>query len=171
MDPIDPAEEEFLTGFAFNMRDINSSVTDGGDKSGLGQKATRQIVRKIAENGGKVTPSRHIPAENLEIPDIDTSKYTPIALTPDVLAQMEKEAAELVESIVGDVNGEPHIRPQPQVNTQPQGNVQQEMKVVDPDQMEFDFTKYVKAEDVFNVLTDLVEIVKLLRQEVKDLKK
>lgn len=165
-DQLDSTEAGFFSEIAGNLYNMDKHA-DGGEKSGLKSKHTQELIKKLGSSGGQPPrrPSPSIP----EIPEIPSgSGLEPIPITEDMMNE-------------ADVGHMPDIR---NPHDQAQGeqipfNPNQFVKTVedvsnsvrpDPNQMELGFD-VVKAEDVYNEITDLTRQVRLLRDELREIKR
>lgn len=155
-DQYDDAEISFMTEFAYGMNDINSRKTDGSQKSGLTDEKTRELAKRIASSGRK-NPTRT--QSNSPIPSIpeatDDDSLKPIEITEDMLNDADFHNADISPPLHNQINQQ-----QEPVQEQPQ---------VDDRQMSFEFD-VVKAEDVYNMMYDVLSELKKLRKEVKEIR-
>tara|TARA_R110000764_G_scaffold226295_1_gene316040 strand:- start:1200 stop:1715 length:516 start_codon:yes stop_codon:yes gene_type:complete len=159
---LDPAVLSLMTDNTRGMTHINASA-NGGDKSGLGRKATENIARQIIENGGRAgNPASSSSVVGMDDIKANAGDYRPMAMTPEILAQMKEEA----DAVGMDVLPPEAPTPVPNVAKPVAPPIPND----DKDQLEFDFERFINAEDVHIILTDLMNCVKYLRKEVRELK-
>ena len=155
----DNAEDEFLLNMAREVNHVNQNITDGGsNKHGLKKNMPPELLRRLKEQqarngvGGGNNP---LPT----IPEGDTS-LEQIKITPEMIKEIQEfgEDSILPELKKNQVIGNEYMKPS-QENT--------EKKIVDDNQLELDFTRVMRVEDVHDLVTEMKAEFK---KEIKVLK-
>lgn len=171
-DQLDSAEAGLFAEIAGNLHNIDKHA-DGSDKTGLHSKHTKELINRLKSSGGLSHPRR--PSSPIpEIPEIpDSAELKPIEITEEMIKEagidgnmdaiknlkVEAPSMDIPQELINDVSKLDELRLEHQQEQNPQ----------DPNQMELGFD-VVKAEDVYNEINDLTTQIRLLRQEIREIK-
>lgn len=152
-------EDDFFLNVAREVNSVNRNITDESvSKHGLKKNMPPELLQKLKEQqvrngfGGGNNPLPTIPEGNTNLEQIQ--------ITPEMIKEIQEygEDAILPELKKNKALGNEYMKPLQQ---------NAEKKIVDDNQLEFDFTRVMRVEDVHDLITEMkIEF----KKEIKGLK-
>jgi|AntRauTorckE6833_2_1112554.scaffolds.fasta_scaffold00086_63 hypothetical protein len=172
-DRLDPVEEAMFRSTASGMHRLTSSVTSGGRDSGLRNNSIEHLAREIVGRGGDnrnpTAPPTNQPYQHPDISDNILPSKIDGDMLIDINQEMRSAGVDIKDNLNMDVidrQNKPMDLPyyKSNKNNQPHQQLPQE----DKNQMMFDLDSHVKAEDVFNMLSDIRDELKAIKKKLNE---
>lgn len=154
-------EEQFILNVAREANRVNSNITnESGSKHGLKKQLSPELVRYLKQQQAKFnTDGGYNP------PSVDDVTIEPIQITPDMIREIQEFGEDFLlpemkkkQQLLGNEFVKPNVG----------GNIPPQQCYDDKNQLELDFSRVMKVDDVHDLV---VELKAEFKKDIKELKK